>query len=168
MHLFHIRNLVWFMYILIVAVSTIIDTRETILWRNKRAYCCGVFDIMHEGHMVLFKNMSKHGDVIVGVLDDKTVESYKRIPVMTHTERCDAVKIAKYVSEIIPHCPLYTDSVFMREHNIDIVGIGEEYFNPPYKYYEDCVRENKYVIMPRYEGVSTSALIKRIQSRKDL
>lgn len=167
-YVLHVHNLIWFVYILCISVSTIVATREAILWRNKRTYCCGVFDIMHEGHMVLFKNMSKHGDVIVGVLDDETVKSYKRTPVMTHKERCDAVKIAKYVDEIIPHCPLYTDSAFLKEHDIDVVGIGEEYFKPPYKYYEDCVRENKYVIMPRYEGISTSDLIKRIQTRKDL
>ncbi|VBB18547.1 cytidylyltransferase [Yasminevirus sp. GU-2018] len=157
-----------FLTTVLIVVSTIRASREPLFWRNKRAYCSGVFDLMHEGHMELFKNMSAHGDVIVGVLDDETVESYKRKPIMTHAERCDAVKSAKYVDEIIPHGPLYTTSEFMREHNIDVVGIGEEYLKPPYQYYEDCVAEGKYVKMPRYTGISTSDLIKRIKKRDDL
>lgn len=162
------NDAVWMLYCLYIICLTISHTREAIFKRNKRVYCCGVFDLMHEGHFVLFQNMSMHGDVIVGVLDDPTVESYKRIPVMTHAERCDAVRMARYVDEIIPHCPLYTTSAFMNKHDIDAVGISEEYYKPPFQYYEDCVRENKYVVMPRYNGISTSDLIKRIQTRKDL
>ena len=165
---------VLFIYIILCGLYTVYSSHckslyiHRLIFQNKRIYCCGVFDIMHEGHLKLFKNMSKYGDVIVGVLDDNTVKSYKRTPIMTHTERCDVVKNAKYVKNIIPNCPMYTNSAFIKKHNIDIVAISEEYFIPPFKYYEDCVRENKYVIMPRHTGICTSDLIKRIKSRKDL
>lgn len=161
-------NLVFFVYALICGIVTIYKSRENLLWRNVRTYCCGVFDMMHEGHMELFKKMSKCGDVIVGVIDDKTVASYKRKPVMSHEERCKAVMKAKFVDDIIPHCPLDTTREFMDMHEIDIVGIGEEYFKPPYTYYKDCVDLNKYVIIPRYTGISTSDLIRRISNRQDL
>ena len=124
--------------------------------------------MMHEGHLKLFERMSAYGSVIVGVLDNETVMSYKRAPVMSSDERYRVVKTAKFVDEIIERCPLYTTEDFMKKHKIDIVGIGEEYYFPPYKYYEDCVRLNKFVIIPRYQGISTSTLIKRIRSRDDL
>lgn len=158
----------FFLYAVICCVVTIYRSKENLMWRNTRTYCCGVFDMMHEGHMELFRKMSVHGDVIVGILDDETVASYKRMPVMNHDERCKAVQRAKFVDDIILHCPLDTTMGFMDNYDIDVVGIGEEYFKPPYQYYKDCVESNRYVIVPRYTGISTSDLIKRINNRNDL
>ena len=47
----------------------------------------------HEGHMVLFKNMSKYGDVIVSVLDNETVESYKYIHVILCPNMMESVHV---------------------------------------------------------------------------
>lgn len=161
-------DLLLFMYCMYIIIQIIRLSKESIFWRRKRVYCCGVFDMLHTGHTTLFEKVNKYGDVIVGVLDDETVMAYKRRPVMTHDERCNAVKSAKYVDEIIPNCPLNTTSGFMKNHDIDLVAIGEEYLVPPYTYYEDCVREKKYVSIPRYTGISTSDLIHRIKLRDDL
>jgi cytidyltransferase-like protein len=149
--------------------------------KRKRVYCCGVFDMLHVGHVMLFKNLSKYGDVIVGVLNDETVASYKRTPVMTHNERCDAAREAKYVTEVIENCPLDTTDEFIKEHEIDLVGISEEYYenmSDMLRYYSACVDRTNIIepklnneliiIAPRYNGISSSDLIKRIKSRNDL
>ena len=135
---------------------------------NKRIYCCGVFDMLHEGHLALFENASKYGNLVVGVLNDTVVESYKRKPIMTMKERANFVKLMKHVVEVVEDCPLYTTREFMEQHNIDIVAIGEEYFFSPYQYYEDCVADNKYCVLPRYNQISTSDIIQRIKNRNDL
>lgn len=147
---------------------------------RKRIYCCGVFDMMHIGHMEMFKYLSNYGDVIVGVLSDETTASYKRLPVMTHSERCKTVAAAKYVVEVIENCPLDTSSVFIKKHKIDLVGVGEEYYtkiDEMKKYYSACVdvsgidtilKKNIIVVIPRYNGISSSDLIKRIKFRSDL
>ena len=37
-------------------------------------------DIMHPGHINILKEASKYGQVIVGLLTDKAIASYKRLP----------------------------------------------------------------------------------------
>ena len=37
-------------------------------------------DIIHEGHINILKTASKYGDVIVGLLTDEAIASYKNIP----------------------------------------------------------------------------------------
>ena len=137
-------------------------------YRKQRIYCCGVFDMLHEGHCKLFERAASYGTVVVGVLSDQTVESYKRTPIMNTSERVRFVRLMKYVEEVIVDCPLYTTKEFMDQYNIDQVIISEEYFTPPYKYYEDCVANNQYIVFPRTEGVSTTDIMKRIATRENL
>ena len=40
-------------------------------------------DIMHPGHINILKEASKYGQVIVGLLTDKAIASYKRLPFLT-------------------------------------------------------------------------------------
>lgn len=131
--------------------------------RRKKIYCCGVFDLCHEGHLELLRKASTYGDLIVGVLDDETVQSYKRSPVMTLDERSRFISLLPYVKMVIDRAPLYTTKEFMDLYSIDKVIVGEEYFFPPYKYYEDPVNLGKYIVIPRHEGISTSDLIERIK-----
>ena len=37
-------------------------------------------DIMHEGHINILKIANSYGDVVVGLLTDKAIASYKNIP----------------------------------------------------------------------------------------
>ena len=40
-------------------------------------------DIMHEGHINILKLANKMGNVIVGLLTDKAISSYKRFPLLS-------------------------------------------------------------------------------------
>ena len=44
-------------------------------------------DIMHPGHINILKEASKYGQVIVGLLTDKAIASYKRLPFLTYEQR---------------------------------------------------------------------------------
>ena len=39
-------------------------------------------DILHEGHINILKTASKLGQVVVGLLTDKAIASYKNIPTL--------------------------------------------------------------------------------------
>lgn len=66
-------------------------------------YSFVVCDLPHWGHVQHLKKARKLGDVlIVGVLDDDTVESYKRKPVMKLEERMKIVWSFKGVDLVIP------------------------------------------------------------------
>jgi phosphoenolpyruvate mutase len=59
-------------------------------------------DIVHSGHMNILKEASNYGDVIVGLLTDKAIASYKRLPYMKYDQRKSVVENIKGVSEVIP------------------------------------------------------------------
>ena len=60
-------------------------------------------DMFHRGHVNFLRRMAELGDkVIVGVISDKTCETYKRTPVCTVEERMAVIEACKYADEIIP------------------------------------------------------------------
>ena len=54
---------------------------------ERTVYMCFSTDIVHSGHINIIKKASKLGKVIIGVLSDEAVASYKRFPLMPFTER---------------------------------------------------------------------------------
>ena len=58
-------------------------------------------DIIHPGHINILKVASSYGDVIVGLLTDQAIASYKKIPLMSYEERFKVIEGIKYVSKIV-------------------------------------------------------------------
>lgn len=58
-------------------------------------------DVLHNGHINILKEASKLGEVTVGVLTDKAIASYKRLPYLTFEERKAVVSAIKGVSTVI-------------------------------------------------------------------
>ena len=44
-------------------------------------------DILHEGHINVIQTAKKFGDVIVGLLTDQAIASYKNIPQLSYKQR---------------------------------------------------------------------------------
>jgi phosphoenolpyruvate mutase len=59
-------------------------------------------DIIHPGHLNILREASKVGEVVVGLLTDEAIASYKRLPYMTYDERFAVVSALKDVSRVIP------------------------------------------------------------------
>ena len=59
-------------------------------------------DIIHPGHLNILHEASKYGRVIVGVLTDEAIASYKRLPYLNYEQRSMVVSNLKGVSEVIP------------------------------------------------------------------
>ena len=59
-------------------------------------------DILHEGHINILKVANKLGDVIVGLLTDQAIVSYKKIPHLSYKQREIVLKNIKFVSKVIP------------------------------------------------------------------
>lgn len=131
-------------------------------------YVNGVFDLMHEGHLNLFERAVAHGNrLYVGVLSDKSVESYKRQPTQTLEERVSAVRKAKYVHEVIPDCEMCITEDFLKQYKIHTVCAGDEYNSPDDKYYEVPRKLGILKILPRTESVSTTDLRNRLIKKKE-
>ncbi|SUB77224.1 phosphoenolpyruvate mutase [Porphyromonas macacae] len=63
-------------------------------------------DLIHPGHLNIIHEASKLGRVIVGVLTDKAIASYKRLPFMNYEQRALIVSNLKGVDEVIPQTTL--------------------------------------------------------------
>ncbi|WP_413813783.1 adenylyltransferase/cytidyltransferase family protein, partial [Rhizobium sp. Root482] len=59
-------------------------------------------DIIHPGHLNIIKEAVKLGDVTVGVLTDRAIASYKRVPYMSYEQRSAVVEALKGVVRVIP------------------------------------------------------------------
>lgn len=70
--------------------------------KMKTVYVGMSADLVHPGHMNILKEASKLGDVVVGLLTDSAIASYKRLPFMKYEQRRVVVENIKGVKQVIP------------------------------------------------------------------
>ena len=68
---------------------------------SKKVYVGMSADLMHPGHINILKEASKLGEVTVGLLTDKAIASYKRLPFMSFDQRKEVVENIKGVAHVI-------------------------------------------------------------------
>lgn len=59
-------------------------------------------DLIHPGHLNIIKEGTKLGEVIIGLLTDKAIASYKRLPYLNYDQRKAIIENIKGVSKVIP------------------------------------------------------------------
>lgn len=68
--------------------SDLEDVKKKLQRMNDRTvYMCFSTDMIHCGHIEMIKKAKRHGKLIIGVLSDEAVVSYKRFPLITYDER---------------------------------------------------------------------------------
>jgi len=91
--------------------------------KKKIAYVGLSADILHEGHINIIKTANKYGEVIVGLLTDKAIASYKNIPYLDYPRRKAVVENMRYVKEVIPQNTLsYVDNLNLLKPDYVIHG----------------------------------------------
>ena len=79
---------------------------------GKKVYVAMSADILHIGHLNIIKEASKYGDVTIGVLTDKAIASYKRLPFLSYEIRSKTVESIKGVQAVISQDTLdYTQNL---------------------------------------------------------
>ena len=69
---------------------------------NKIVYVALSADILHAGHINILKIASSYGEVIVGLLTDEAIASYKNIPYLNFKQRKVVLENMRYVNKVIP------------------------------------------------------------------
>ena len=69
---------------------------------KKKVYVGLAVDIIHEGHINILKTANKLGDVIVGLLTDEAIASYKNIPHLDYKRRKIIIQNIRYVKKVVP------------------------------------------------------------------
>ena len=140
--------------------------------KKKIVYVDGTFDLLHSGHIEFFKKAKKYGDIlIVGVLDDSCVESYKRKPVLSLKDRTIILENLRIVERVISPAPFYNskfgnlDREFLQTNNIDTVVYAGE-LKEWTQHYKDAIDMDMMVnISYGKENLSTTHIIERIKLR---
>ena len=94
----------------------------------KTVYIAISADILHHGHINLIKKASEYGNLIVGVLTDEVVATYKRLPVLDFDQRKFIIENISGVNQVVAQETLdYTTNL--------------EKFKPDYVFHGDDWKE---------------------------
>ncbi len=70
---------------------------------NERIVYVGISaDLMHPGHINILKEANKYGKVVVGLLTDSAIASYKRLPFLNYSQREEVIANMKQVYKVVP------------------------------------------------------------------
>jgi phosphoenolpyruvate phosphomutase len=123
-------------------------------------------DIVHHGHVNIIQTAAQHGRVIIGLLTDEAIESYKRIPKVTFKNRKRLIAHIKGVDLVVPQTTLdYRPNLRLLQP--DIVVHGDDWKTGPQSRTRtqviECLSEwGGRLVEPTYtDGVSTTQLIKK-------
>jgi len=90
---------------------------------KKKVYVAMSADILHIGHLNIIEEASKYGDLTVGVLTDKAIASYKRLPYLTYENRSKTVASIKGVKNVVPQNTLdYSENLLSLKPDIVVHG----------------------------------------------
>lgn len=151
----------------ILLICAGLSAQEDVEKRQTRVYADIVGDLFHLGHIEFFKQAKAFGDyLIIGVLSDEDVASYKRVPILTLEERVAMIQACKYVDEVIVAPPLRLTEEWIREHQIDFVVHGDD-FNQEMlmDQYGASVKLGIFRSTKYTPGISTTNIIERVAKR---
>lgn len=69
--------------------------------KKKISYVAMSADLIHPGHLNIINHARRYGEVIIGLLSDKAIASYKRVPIMDFKDRFAVVSSLKHVSRVV-------------------------------------------------------------------
>lgn len=73
---------------------------------TKTAYVGMSADLVHPGHLNIIREAAKLGDVVIGLLTDEAIASYKRVPYMQFEQRRQVIEAIKGVTRVVPQATL--------------------------------------------------------------
>lgn len=83
-------------------------------------------DLVHPGHLNIIRRAAELGEVVIGLLTDEAIASYKRPPVMSFEQRREVVESLKNVSRVVPQETL-DYSTNLRRIRPDFVVHGDDW-----------------------------------------
>lgn len=132
--------------------------------RKKVVYIGMCADLIHHGHINIIKRAKRRGGkVIVGLLTDKAIASYKEKPLLNYKQRKEIVKNIKGVDRVIAQRTLdYTPNI--RRVKPDFVIHGDDWKTGPQKEVREKiielmkVRKGKLIEIKYTKGISSTKL----------
>ena len=138
--------------------------------KSKKVYIAMSADLVHQGHVNIIAEGHKLGKVIIGLLTDEAIASYKRLPLIAFNERKIIVENLKGVEKVVPQTTLdYVPN--LKELKPDYVVHGDDWKIGVQKEVRQRVLDTLAewggeLVEPRYtEGVSSTDLIAAVKAQ---
>jgi glycerol-3-phosphate cytidylyltransferase len=129
-------------------------------------------DIMHYGHINILKKSKKYGSIIVGLMTDKGIKSYKKkYPFMSYKERKIVLESLKYVDCVIP-IPGLKYVEFAKKYKFNFFIHGDDWKKGPQSHQRSSLIKimkkwgGKVIDIKYTKGVSSSLLKKKFKNEK--
>lgn len=132
----------------------------------KRILTVGVYDLLHVGHVELFRKARALGDhLTVAVQASDVVTAFKPDAHLVYTteERCYMVRAIRYVDEVV----VYRDvRDIVKEVSFDVFAKGPDQQHAGFQAAVEWCEQNgrEVVTLPRTEGISSSELKQLIRN----
>lgn len=131
----------------------------------KKVLTVGVYDLLHIGHVELFRRAKNCGDhLIVAVQESEVVLHYKPNTQLVYSteERMYMVKAIRYVDEVVTYSGV--DSI-VKEVDFDIFVTGPDQNHRGFQEAIQWCREHgkETIVLPRTEGISSSDIKEMIK-----
>ena len=124
-------------------------------------------DIIHHGHIRVLEKAREYGEVTVGLLTDKAIAEYKRLPHLNFAQRKEVLENLKGVRQVVTQSD-WDDSVLVRELRPDYVVHGDDWKQPPMDLFRSRVLAalsewgGQLIEVPYTVGISASDIVKGI------
>lgn len=114
---------------------------------SRTVYMCFSTDIIHGGHIAIIKKAQKLGRLIIGVLSDEAVASYKRLPLVPASERKIMFENVAGVYKVIDQYTLsYKEN--LEKYHPDIVVHGDDWCTG----FQKPIRDEVVSVLAAYGG----------------
>ena len=124
---------------------------------------CFASDIIHGGHIAIIKKAQKLGKLIIGVLSDEAVASYKRYPLVPEAERMHLFENIAGVYKVVEQRTLsYKEN--LEKYHPDIVVHGDDWCTG----FQKPIRDEVVSILASYGGKLVEYPYSNDQKYKDI
>ncbi len=114
---------------------------------NRTVYMCFSTDVIHSGHIAIIRKAARLGKLIIGVLSDEAVASYKRFPLVPFEERVSLMENINGVSLVVEQKHLsYAEN--LRSIKPDYVVHGDDWKEG----FQKPVRDEVVSVLAEYGG----------------
>ncbi len=114
---------------------------------DRTVYLCFATDIIHGGHIAIIRKAARLGKLIIGVLSDEAVASYKRFPLVPQAERMKLFENIAGVYRVVGQNTLsYREN--LEKYKPDVVVHGDDWCTG----FQQPVREEVLSVLASYGG----------------
>jgi phosphoenolpyruvate mutase len=144
--------------------------------KEKIVYVAMSADLIHHGHLNVIKHANSLGEVIIGLLTDQAITTYKPMPYLNYEQRKTIIENIKGVAQVVPQETLdYTDN--LKKYKPHFVVHGDDWVKGVQKDTRSKVIETlnewggELVEIPYTDGVSSTqykSAVKKLGTTPDL